>query len=199
VGISAWSHNSAYHPWILDQAREVRGHALDVGCGDGLLVSRLSTVCARVTGIDADPAAVDRARLRTREQPNVTLQVGSFLDAEFPAGRFDLITFVASLHHLDLGAGLRRAAVLLAPGGRLLVVGLSRPRSAVDWMVAGLSVPVVRLLDQLHGAAAGDGAMRMADPQHSLGQIRRTAALIVPGAQIRRALYYRYLLSWTRP
>jgi SAM-dependent methyltransferase len=199
VGTSTWNHNSAYHPWILDQARDLRGHALDVGCGDGLLVGRLSTVCTGVTGIDSDPAALERARLRTREKPNVALQVGSFPDAEFPAGRFDLITFVASLHHMEPGAALRRAADLLAPGGRLLVVGLSRPQSIQDWVAAALSVPAVRLLDRLHGAATGDGAMRIADPRHSLGQIRRLAAVVVPGAQIRRALYYRYLLSWTRP
>ena len=55
----AWNHNTAYHPWILEHAR-VSGRALDVGCGDGLLVSRLSPICAHVTGIDSGPGR-DRA------------------------------------------------------------------------------------------------------------------------------------------
>ena len=67
------------------------------------------------------------------------------------------------------------------------------------FVVGGLSMPVVRLLDRRHRLAAGDWPMRVADPLHSLGQIRRMAADLVPGAHIRRALYYRYLLSWTRP
>jgi len=98
---------------------------------------------------------------------------------------------------MDLRAGLGRGAGLLAPGGRLFVVGLSRPRSVVDWVVGGLSVPTVRLLDRLHGTASDDGAMVLADPVDSLGQIRRVAAAVVPGARIRRGLYHRYLLSWT--
>jgi SAM-dependent methyltransferase len=196
---STWNHNVAYHPWILDQARQVRGRCLDVGCGDGLLVSRLSSLCAEVTGIDSDPAAIARATARTAGRGNVTLRVGSFLTAELPVGGFDLVTLVASLHHMDLRGGLSRSAELLAPGGRLLVVGLSRPRSPVDWLVGGLSVPVVRVLDRLHGPTADDGATVLADPAESRAEIRRVAVATIPGARIRRGLYHRYLLSWTRP
>ena len=197
--LSTWNHNSAYHGWILDQAEEVRGRALDVGCGDGLLVDRLSPVCAQVTGIDADPAAIERASARVAGRGNVTLLGGSFLEADLPTGGFELVTFVASLHHLDLRAALRCGAALLAPGGRMLVVGLSRPGSPLDWLAAASRVPVVRLLDRLHGTAPGDGSTVLADPNETLPEIRRGAAAIIPGARIRRGIYYRYLLSWTRP
>lgn len=165
-----WNHNTAYHPWILDQARAVGGRALDVGCGDGLLVRRLSRVCAHVTGIDAHPEAIRRAVAVTAGLGNVTLRRGSFLEADLPAAGFDLVTFVASLHHMDLVAGLHRGAELVAPGGRLLVVGLSQNRSPVDWLVGGLSMPVVRALDRLHGPGGGDGTMVLADPAESLAE-----------------------------
>ena len=44
------------------------------------------------------------------------------------AHRFDLITMVAVLHHLPLAPALDQVRQLLAPGGRLLVVGLARPQ-----------------------------------------------------------------------
>ena len=196
---SGWNHNSAYYPWITEHAYAVRGRELDIGCGAGLLLDRLSPICDDVTGIDPDPQAVADAEARTQRRRNVRVHLGSVLTADLPDAGFDLVTFVASLHHLDLAAGLRRGATLVAPGGRLLVVGLSRPAGPADWVVLGLTTPVVRLLDRGHGHDADDGRMVMADPRTSLAEIRRAAATITPGARIRRGLYHRYLLSWARP
>lgn len=196
---SGWNHNSAYHPWITEHAYAVRGRALDVGCGAGMLLDRLSPICDDVTGIDPDSEAVARATARTAGRDNVTVRLGSVLTTDLPEAGFDLVTFVASLHHVDLAAGLRRGAALVAPGGRLLVVGLSRPAGPADWLVLGLTVPAVRLLDRVHGLDADDGRMVLADPRESLADIRRAAATLTPGARIRYGLYYRYLLSWTRP
>ncbi|MDR0593781.1 MAG: class I SAM-dependent methyltransferase [Bifidobacteriaceae bacterium] len=39
------------------------------------------------------------------------------------AEAFDLVSFVASLHHLPAGPALAKAARVLRPGGRLRVVG----------------------------------------------------------------------------
>ncbi|WP_255358459.1 hypothetical protein [Mycobacterium sp. URHB0044] len=39
--------------------------------------------------------------------------------------------------------------------------------------------------------------MTRAAPQESLGEIRRDAAEVLPGAVIRRGLYYHYLLRWS--
>lgn len=45
-----WSHNTAYSPWVLRQARIVRRRggerALDVGCGTGALAKRLASMTA---------------------------------------------------------------------------------------------------------------------------------------------------------
>src|SRR5919112_4957327 len=111
LGVNArgryWNHNSAYHPWILRAATARRASALDVGCGEGLLVQRLATRYDRVVGIDPDPKAVDRARDRAVDLPTVDLFECGLLDYE-PAEQFDLVTAIATLHHLDLRAGLQK-------------------------------------------------------------------------------------------
>ena len=64
-------------------------------------------------------------------------------------GDTDLITMAAVLHHLDLGGTLARIPRLLAPGGRLLVVGLAKVNSLADAMVDMVSAaanPVVGLV-----------------------------------------------------
>jgi len=140
-----WNHNSAYHPWIVRLAAQRGGHALDVGCGEGLLVQRLATVSKWVTGIDPDPSAIARARRRNTGLTNVTLEAVAFTDYEANEGSFDVVTFVASLHHLDLTAALLKARSLLSPGGELIVVGLAANKTAIDWIMSGLILPFVRL------------------------------------------------------
>ena len=174
------------------------GAALDVGCGEGLLVERLSAVCRHVTGVDPDLAALRRAESRLSGRDTITLRHGSVLDLDLPPAGFDVVTFVASLHHMDLVAGLSRARELVAPGGRLLVVGLSCNRSVADWAIAALSVPVVRLLGLVHREDRHGGVV-VADPATSLAEVRRAAQALMPGVRVRRGLYYRYLLSWRRP
>ena len=104
-----WNHNTAYHPWLVAIAAEHRGDVLHVGCGDGLLAQRLAPVSRSVTGIDPDAAAIGRASDRLASVPHVTVSHGDFQDYEPDAHRFDLITFVASLHHMDLRASLDKA------------------------------------------------------------------------------------------
>jgi hypothetical protein len=57
-------------------------------------------------------------------------------------------------------------------------------------------VPVAAVGDRLHGDTPDIG-VTLADPRESLRTIRRTVAEVLPGAKIRRALYYRYLLRWS--
>jgi len=190
-----WNHNSAYHPWICRIAIEHRGSVLDVGCGEGLLIQRLSPISAAVTGIDPDSAAVARARSRVSGAANATVEQTGFLEYAAKAGSYDLVTFVASLHHLDLTAALRKASTLLRPSGELIVVGLSANKTAADWMASGIQLPVVRLGSWLHRETRDIGVVALA-PSESLGEIRAVAHRELPGARVRRALYYRYLLRW---
>lgn len=190
-----WNHNTAYHPWLLKLARR-DGHALDVGCGDGLLAQRLVTVCRTVTALDPDSAALTRARERVGAETRISLQNCSFDEFEPGDSRFDLITFVASLHHMDLRTTLQRAGDLLAPGGTIAVVGLSANTSVGDWLISALSLPAVRLGSRWHREQPDIGVV-VADPRESLSEIRRVAGDVLPGVTIRRALYYRYLMRWT--
>jgi SAM-dependent methyltransferase len=190
-----WNHNTAYHPWVVGIAAKHHGHVLDVGCGDGLLVQRLTPVSRSVTGLEPDPAAADRALERVADD-DVSISRTSFEEFDPGARRFDLVTFVASLHHMDLRAALTRARDVLAPGGEIAVVGLSANDSAWDWVWSLSCLPAVVVGDRLHRATPDIG-VTIAEPRESLGEIRRVAAGVLPGAVIRRGLYYRYLLRWS--
>jgi 2-polyprenyl-3-methyl-5-hydroxy-6-metoxy-1,4-benzoquinol methylase len=191
-----WNHNTAYHPWLVAIAAEHRGDVLDVGCGDDLLAQRLSPVSRSVTGIDPDPAAIGRAADRFASGRHVTVSHGDFQDYQPGARRFDLITFVASLHHMDLRASLVKARGLLTPTGEIAVVGCSANRTVRDWVWSAMCVPAARIGSWLHSETRNIGVV-VKDPKEGLDDIRRTVDEVLPGASVRRALYYRYLLRWS--
>ncbi|GAA2236807.1 class I SAM-dependent methyltransferase [Promicromonospora sukumoe] len=229
-----WSHNDHFHGWVLRRlpgrtapgltlaggrrpgrtprdrslpARPLR--VLDVGCGRGLLLSRLRGRFDEVLGIDADAAMATVAAERFADDPSVTVRRARFEEID---GTFDAVTMIAVLHHLPLEPALRHAGELLAPGGRLLVVGLARADSLTDlaWdLPSSLLNPLVGLMkhpqpvrapvDDGGPVASGGPVMPVRDPAESFSEISRTAGAVLPGARVRRRLFFRYTLEWTRP
>jgi 2-polyprenyl-3-methyl-5-hydroxy-6-metoxy-1,4-benzoquinol methylase len=190
-----WNHNTAYHPWLIDIALRHKGDVLDVGCGDGLLAQRLSATSRSVTAIEPDPAAVRRATERLAVHRNVSIEHSDFGDYKPGGRRFDLIAFVASLHHMDLRTALTKARGMLTPTGEIAVVGLSANKSLSDWAWAAACVPAARIGSRLHRETRDIGVV-VTNPKENLSEIRRTVADVLPGASVRRALYYRYLMRW---
>ncbi len=193
-----WNHNSVYHPMIVTVAEELNGDVLDVGCGEGLLVERLAKVSRSVTGVDRDERALSQARVRTSELVHITLIHSDFMEMDAYPESYDLITFVAVLHHLDLEGALRRSADMLRPGGRLLVIGLSANKSLADYARSALLLLPVRLMSRIHHEIRTVRVVAI-PPKESLSEIVLTARRLLPGVRIRRALYYRYILDWTKP
>lgn len=221
-----WSHNDHFHGWILRRLPtrrhpDQRLRALDVGCGRGLLLSRLRGRFDEVLGVDADAAMASIAAGRFAGDPAVTVRRARFEGVD---GTFDAVTMVAVLHHLPLETALRHAADLLAPGGRLLVVGLARAETLTDlaWdLPSSLLNPLVGLIKHPQpvrapvddgGPGAGDSrpgagdsraddrpVMPVRDPAETFAEISRTARAVLPGARLRRRLFFRYTLEWTRP
>ena len=123
-------------------------------------------------------------------------------------GQADLITMVAALHHLGLADTLQRIPRLLALGGRLLVVGLAKVNSPADAAVDLISAaanPVMGLIKHPWPARPADEVaddepvMPVRDPFTTLAEIATTASALLPGATIRRRLFFRYALRWDKP
>jgi SAM-dependent methyltransferase len=200
-----WNHNDYFHGWIVRNLPERRRLAVDVGCGRGMLVARLAPLFDQVTGIDRNEAMVAAASERLDGNQRVSIRRCDF--AEFArSGEIDLITMVASLHHMDLDATLTRIPGLLAPGGRLLVVGLARPESVTDWLndiVSGVVNPVMGMIKHPRAVRPSQRPQKppvpIKDPTTTLAEIRTTARKRLPGAIVRRRLYFRYTLRWDKP
>ncbi len=114
----------------LALAARVDGPILELAVGTGRLAIPLAEAGHRVTGVDIDPAMLDRARARIREsavEDRLTLVEGDMVGLRLPeAGSFGL-AFIALNSLLVLPnrvaqtAALRAMAEHLAPGGLAVV------------------------------------------------------------------------------
>ncbi|AKZ53100.1 putative SAM-dependent methyltransferase [Streptomyces ambofaciens ATCC 23877] len=195
-----WDHNAHYHRWIMRQLPRSFGTALDVGSGTGDLARLMATRAAAVDAIDSDPATVARAQAMTPPDAPVTFTTADALTG-IPAASYDVITCVAALHHLPFNDALAHFRRHLAPGGTLVVVGLWHAQTPGDHLLSAAALP----LNAATGWIKNKG--RTALPPASMtapvrpatmgfAEIDRETRHVLPGARLRRRLFWRYTLVW---
>jgi 2-polyprenyl-3-methyl-5-hydroxy-6-metoxy-1,4-benzoquinol methylase len=204
-----WDHNRWYHRLLLAQVPPDATCVLDVGCGAGTLARGLAWRVEHVDAVDRSPAMVTAAAHAA--PPNLTVHLADLRTADLPAGHYDAVLSSALLHHLPLSDVLPRMARWVRPGGVLAAVALPRtdlPRelavelaAAVAHSALGLGFAALRPLTgaDLFRPEATHAAMPVAEPDRTVRQVRAEAARLLPGARVRRLLFWRYLLLWHRP
>ncbi len=106
-----------------------RGSILDVGCGTGILASRLADEGYEVTGVDPSDGMLEHLRKR---DARVEAAVGSAVDLPFPDGEFDLTMCVAVMHHIADPEAVRESLeemVRVTRAGGLVLVWDHNPRN----------------------------------------------------------------------
>ncbi|MFH8517027.1 class I SAM-dependent methyltransferase [Streptomyces gelaticus] len=201
-----FDHNDHYHRLLLRHVPRNCGAALDVGCGTGRFARRLAGLGIEVDAIDPSADAVAEAHALSESAGGARsprFRQADVTDVELAKGHYDFISCLASIHHMsfDVVAALRDA---LAPGGVLVILGCYPEKSRLDWAWSLAAVPVnavarlaVAAVDMNRSAAsAGRGRVRapVTPPTMPLHDIRREAAVLLPGCSIRRLLFWRYLL-----
>ena len=192
---STWNHNTHYHPLVLRALPKNAARVLDLGCGQGLLTRKLAARCSDVVGIDPDRDAL--AAARNAGAQNITYIEADVMTYPFANESFDMIAGIAVLHHLPLDAALARLRTLLKPGGVLCIIGLYRHHSITDYLVDAAAVPASLAIRGFRSQA--DVGAPTSDPAETLGEIRERARAALPGSCLRRHLFFRYSLIWTRP
>ncbi|MGW7379505.1 class I SAM-dependent methyltransferase [Streptomyces sp. NPDC054794] len=199
-----WNHNVHYHPVVLAAVPDGCRTALDVGCGDGLLARKLAARAETVTGVDR---SVEMIRLaRETASGNATFLEADYLGeaalkggTALKEGGYDFVSAVAVVHHTRFEDAVARLTALLAPGGRLVIVGLARDRTVLDLMISVCALLPNRLRGLLRGGEGGPADVPVEDPAMPWGEVRRAALRLLPGCRYRRRLLWRYTVVWDKP
>jgi ubiquinone/menaquinone biosynthesis C-methylase UbiE len=194
-----WNHNVHDQPVILRAVPPGCGAALEVGCGDGLLASRLAERCAEVTAIDRDARMIALARswAQAAGPGRMTVVEADYLAYPVADSSFDFACANTSLHHMDFTAALAAMARALRPGGRLAVVGLAANGSVGDYLADVAGIPADLAYRAVRGK--GDPGAPIKDPGMTWADVRAAARRLLPGVRYRHHLMWRYSLLWSKP
>jgi len=148
------------------------GSVLDVGCGTGVVASRLADEGYEVTGTDPSRGMLDHLEER---DDRVEAVLGSATDLPFESDRFDLTMCVAVMHHIALPDQVHKSLgemVRVARPGGLVLVWDHNPRNPY-WKNLMARVPQddgsERLIPEAEVIGGlTDGGARMVD-SHQLG------------------------------
>jgi SAM-dependent methyltransferase len=210
MSLLAWNHNSYYHHLLARHLPRSCEHVLDVGCGAGAFAAELAQQVRHVDAIDSSPVMIEVAKQVTPN--NVTCILGDVMHETLPAERYDAIVSVTALHHLPLEDALRRLSSALRPGGVIAAVALPRPDLARELPVEVVAAAGHRLLGVAFAAlrASGGGSWyrrdstreempKVLDPPLTTREVRQRATATLPGARVRRLVFWRYFLRWQKP
>jgi demethylmenaquinone methyltransferase/2-methoxy-6-polyprenyl-1,4-benzoquinol methylase len=99
---------------------------LDACCGTGDLAVACARIGGKVTGLDFSERMLERAR---RKAPGLEWVRGDLLSLPFEDASFDAATIGFGLRNVeDVEGALRELRRVLAPGGRLGILEITRPR-----------------------------------------------------------------------
>ncbi|MER9923962.1 glycosyltransferase [Mesorhizobium sp. M0048] len=145
-----WNYGSSYEQEKYERQLEILpagpiGRALELACAEGHFTRQLAPRVSHLTATDISAIAIERARARCSDQPNVEFGVLDFMADTLP-GEMDLIFCSEVLYYLDDLAELQRFAKkvveALAPGGSFIsahafVLRDNPERTGFDWNTFG--------------------------------------------------------------
>ena len=192
-----WNHNFAYHKWILHHIKD-KNKILDVGCGDGTLATLLASDNNEVIGLDIDDKILSIAT-RNNQNENIKYLNKDFLEYDFKNQKFDVIIFVASIHHMDMKNALIKAKRILNKNGIILIVGLAKPSSIIDWTVEIIRILPSKIISTFKQIKTSEDLnINVSYDFPMMREIRNVCNKELENYKIRYGLHYRYLLYWIK-
>lgn len=134
-------------------------NVLDVGCGNGYVLSKYAAEGAEVFGIDITEAGVELCRKRFEYlKLKGDFRVADAQDIPFPDETFDCVCSMGVLHHVpDTQKALDEIYRVLKPGGRLIVMFYHRQSAKYQFMYRVRSLFSGKTMQQLVNEFDGVG------------------------------------------
>ena len=201
-----WTANNHYHSFLLKHVPQNCENAIEIGCGTGAFARLLAKRCKRVIALDLSSEMIRVARARSSEFDNLEFQLADAMTWDFPQSHFDFICSIATLHHLQQGELFVKMKDALKPGGVLAVLDLVESNGLTERMLDVFGLGVSGGLRLIHnGRLKPPAAVRKAWEQHgkhdsyaTVSQMRSLANDLLPGAEVRRHLLWRYSLVFRK-
>jgi len=205
-GDKKWDHNRFYHEYLLNYLPAHMERVLDIGCGTGEFSRLLSKYAGEVIALDISEEMLAKARSMASQLTNITYVKADFMSYDIEPESYDSIVTIATAHHLPLEEFFIKAAIVLKPGGSLIVLDLFLSCDIMDYLFDFISVPLNILTGLIKTGHFKESQEEKAawkehqknDTYMALKEIKRIADKIITGADIKRLLFWRYSLVWKK-
>ena len=201
-----WDHNSHYHDFLLRHVPSPCSESLEIGCGTGAFSRLLAARSDRVLALDLSPNMIRIAGQQPALYRNIEFRVADVMDHDIGVERFDCIATIATFHHLPTEAALLKIKRALKVNGVLLLLDLFKEEGIVDTLRSGVALPVSLGLKLFNGSRLiASRKVREAWAKHglndsylTLAQVRDVCSDVLPGAEVRKHLFWRYSVVWKK-
>ena len=200
-------NNNVYASFLLRRIPPNCVESLEIGCGTGAFSRLLAARSKRVLAIDLSPNMIRVAKSCSQQFDNIEFQVADVMKRDFPLNHFDNIVSIATLHHLPTEELLSKMKKTLKPGGTLIILDLVKAEGLSGAISAAAALPVSVALKLIStGRLREPREVREAWAEHgrtdsylTMSQVRQTCGDILPGAEVRKHLLWRYSVIWKKP
>lgn len=199
-----WNHNNCYFSYLLSFLPEHFEMCLEIGCGQGELSALLARRAQKVTAVDLSSRMIQRAK-ENNALPNIEYICANILEMSVADETLDVIITTATAHHLPFEWLPAFAKQKLKRNGMLVVLDLVKAETLSDkvlWGFAAIPNVFMNLIkngrlqkDDPHSAAVWRKHGEH-DTYMSMSEIKALAAKHLPGAFVKRKLFWRYVLVW---
>ena len=147
---------------IVDAPAPVQVQVLDLACGTGdfsIAIAKTLTE-GHVTGVDLSKGMLAVMREKVAKaglNEMISIEEGDGENLRFPDNTFDRVTIAFGIRNFeDRPKGLREMLRVLKPGGRLVILELSRPENKIiRWFY---DLYFLHILPKIGGKVSGDKA-----------------------------------------
>lgn len=203
----SWDHNQQYQSYMLRQIKkENPATGLEIGCGTGKFCRRLAEKCQRVVGIDVASGMINAANQRNSAN-NIEYfltDVNTYLaDKE---NCFDVITSIAAFHHMDGERTLAQCKRALKNGGVLIIQDIYHEDTLIFKflsIIGAIINPFFMLVKNGRLWVTPEERKVWAshfkdDYYKTFAQLREQAHEILGDAALKRHIFWRYTLVYTK-
>jgi ubiquinone/menaquinone biosynthesis C-methylase UbiE len=201
-----WNHNRQYHKYLIGQIPENCQLALEIGCGTGNFSRFLAGRAEKVLAIDLSPQMIRVAREQSKLYTNIEFVAENALTFQFGENQFDSIATLTTMHHLPIEKFLDKVKKSLKPNGVFVCLDLYQRSNLNDLFFDCIAYPANLLFTLIKtGRLKPPREIRQAYAEHgktdtylTLPQIKRICRKILPGAIVKRHLFWRYSIVWKK-
>lgn len=200
-----WTHNNYFIDFVMREIPNSIGTSLEVGCGNGELCNLINSRSEETVGIDLSGNMIEKAKSEYGAT-NIKFVKGDYFDFSFQPESIDVIISIATVHHMDFDKFLVKSKNELKKNGKLIIIDLYNSHWKREFWRSVVSKFFHLINELIYNKRLFSSKLERKywsehgkdDTFMDFEDINEVARDILGNPEIRKQLFWRYSLVWTK-